>query len=74
MVTEAVRNKMQSMVGIDPIIKKIDFDTKNIIVFLKDGLKVYAPLKYFPSIKKAPLSKRIQYSRWWQSYKYFCCR
>lgn len=62
MVTQAVRAKMQGIVGIDPIIKKIDFDAKNIIIFLEDGRKLFAPLKYFPSIKKVPLSKRKQYN------------
>jgi len=47
---------------IKPVITKLTFDTpEKIIVHLKDGRTIAAPLKYFPSIRKISPASRKQY-------------
>lgn len=53
---------MNGFINIHPQIEKIDFRIRgNIRLFLKDGRKIEAPLKYFPTVKRLTSIQRNQY-------------
>ena len=52
----------EGLIGIDPMISKIDFPEKGSIrIYLKDGRILMTPLKYFPSIRRLNERERKQY-------------
>lgn len=51
--------KLDGIVGIEPHIKKIDFNHKGYLtLILEDGRIIMSPVSCFPSIKKLDVTKR----------------
>jgi len=54
-------NGMNTLVLVNALAEKIDFDQDNISVSLKDGRKISVPIAYFPRLLNATKSQRESY-------------
>ena len=53
----------EGIIGIHPIIKKVNFDHRGkISVYLDDGRIIIAPLKLYPSIARLTSAQRKKYT------------
>ncbi len=52
---------MNTLVLVNALAEKIDFDQDNISVSLKDGRKISVPIAYFPRLLNATKSQRESY-------------
>jgi Protein of unknown function (DUF2442) len=51
-----------NILALEPLAKKVSFDSNNLWVELKDGRKIGVPLAYFPRLKNASPVQRRKYS------------
>ena len=65
--------KVEGFLNIKPKIKKIDFVSNNVIIYLQDGRIIQTPLLNFPSIKKLTPEQRKKWYLFGNGFSFEDC-